>query len=209
MLVAAYARYMSGDAEMEKKAQDLVDALLSDPAHRKAIELLKTYTPSFRDFFDQKVLPAISKSISPLKARCEWKYPSRSTNPHEINVDIGEINERLVERKIVEKGDGVFFMLKCGDKNQGDVGRGDKFDLLLMLHAAPTESRRKVLEKLGRISLPESVGTPRQWGPWECLWAGGSVTLNDYGDTDAKRISDAFARAVESTYSSLLAWGQG
>ena len=204
-LLDSYASFITEEEDpMAKSARELIAELLADPACRKAVALIQAYVPKLRPWITDALLPELEKTLK-LPVQLKWAYPNTSENPHEIDLDVGELNATLRRKGALSAPhEGVYFMLKSGGSTRGPVSVGDSFDVLVMVFGAGVDRRRNIISALGTLNLPPESRAHRQWGPWTCLWAGQSYALQDIGAADARAIATLVQAAVSEIYPLLV-----
>lgn len=198
-LLNGYLDHLTKEAQMAEQVEELILKLLKNPKHRGAMALIRTHNPSFSRRVLAGLVSRIEQSVS-YGAKLEWTHPG-GENPHEVNIAIGDLNEKLRGVGAIgkEHGEGIHYMLKCGDQYHGAVTIGDRFDLLIMLQT----KRHKTLDRMKTLILPSDKRERRRWGPWHCLWAGNTYTLADLGKRDKTGLAELVADAVKTTYKKI------
>lgn len=186
-------------------AQNIVEEMVKDPAARKAIELLRVAfkeNQTARNLFYENVLHDYELRKRYPEIRLGWYHPK--TAPNEFNFSLNLPASTLVDNSGYE-----IYLMALVDIRDGEIaGPGSLVKTLIMAYKDGVSHKSQERESLRRNwgsllkRLPPSRGTPDEWGPWVCLWSGGSQKLTDMSKKDgmaiAKNLLEAAKVAVES-----------
>jgi hypothetical protein len=185
---------------MDKEALQLIKKLYSDKNYRQAIKLLSLYTPNTKTVFDEVIEKILITNNLPFeKDRVSFDYyPKTSSTPYEFKIYIHDLTDIGHN-----KGFHGIYMLRC-ENSSPDIG--DYFTLRLVVgffnkKEKDTMQKQTLRDKtLSSFSLPNSLGTNKNWGPWTCVWTGDRYKLSDLGDKDVKGLNNLLINGINETY---------
>lgn len=183
---------------MRSKAEELLDQLNKNPKHRRSIELIRNssvHYPTSRSFMYELVLPQLQRDLD-RSIQIKWHYPKTRRSPWEFDF----VTDELLE--LMPKTSKLKALFQFVAKNQTEnTTCGSTLDFQLMLYKLETKPSLRVQEAVKTLTtlMPENRSEPRQWGPWICLWGGGSHQLKDLGINDANALFNLFKNGQEDT----------
>ena len=172
------------------KTEKLIAKLLDDPKTKLGVERIEraSILPTMRSLVYEKVLPSVRQIAGNMEMA--WHYPVKEASPGEFNFKHKELPQ------------GLYYMLDCAEK-ESDVRVGDKVSFLVMMYSDNGHRELSVTQRtkklVNRVQWPAAEGPCHRWGPWTCLWAGAKYQLQDFGDTDAEALAEAFKVAHSAT----------